>query len=45
MKKTKPKKKRPAEYDEKLAVKGSFLQIMKAAGKDANNKSVKKKKP
>jgi hypothetical protein len=43
MAKAKPKKERPPKYDEKLAVKGSFLDIMKAAGKDANSKSVKKK--
>ncbi len=30
-------------YDEKLQVKGSFLDIMKAAVKDADNKSAEKK--
>jgi len=41
-KKTKPKKKR-GQYDEKLSVNGSFLDILKASAKDANNKSVEKK--
>lgn len=38
--KTKPKR---GKYDEKLAVKGSFLDIMKAAAKNANDKSAPKK--
>ena len=38
------KKKRESEYDEKLNVEGSFIQIMKAAAKNANDKSDKKKK-
>lgn len=46
MKKAKPKKKsksnRATKYDEKLTVNGSFLDIMKAAVKDANSKNVKK---
>ena len=29
---------RPNKYEDKLAVKGSFLDIMKAAAKNANNK-------
>ena len=32
------------EYDEKLQVKGSFLDIMKAAMKEADEKPKKKKK-
>jgi len=32
------KKLRPSKYEDKLAVKGSFLDIMKAAAKNANNK-------
>jgi hypothetical protein len=46
MAKSKSKKKttkRASNYDEKLTVNGSFLDIVKAAGKDANNKSTKKK--
>jgi hypothetical protein len=39
----KPKGKRANTYDPPLSVNGSFLDIMKAAGKDANNKSAKKK--
>ena len=35
----KVKKKVRGKYDEKLAVNGGFLDIMKAAGKDANTKS------
>ncbi|HTC00163.1 MAG TPA: hypothetical protein VK705_05725 [Ferruginibacter sp.] len=42
VKKAKPKKERPAKYDEKLAVNGSFLDIMKAAAKHAQNNSAKK---
>lgn len=44
-KKTKPK--RPKEYSDKVAINGSFLDIMQAAAKNANDKSVqqvKKKK-
>jgi hypothetical protein len=33
---------RPKQYEEKLKVKGSFLDIMKASMKDANNKNKKK---
>ena len=38
----KPEKQR-GEYDEKLQVKGSFLDIMKAAMKEADEKPKKKK--
>jgi len=38
----KPKKPRANKYDEKLEVSGSFLDVMKAAAKNANNKSGKK---
>ena len=38
----KPPKAKRGKYDEKLAVNGSFLDIMKAAGKQANKKSAKK---
>jgi hypothetical protein len=31
----------PDKYDEKLSVKGSFLDMMKVASKDAKNKSKK----
>jgi hypothetical protein len=41
--KKKPEKKRAEKYDEKLAVKGSFLEIMQAAAKNANDNSAKKK--
>ena len=43
-----PKAKKPAaptrskEYKDKLAVNGSFLDIMKAAAKNANDKSARK---
>jgi hypothetical protein len=40
------KKKKPAprgKYDDKLGVSGSFLDVMKAAGKHANNHSEPKK--
>ncbi len=40
-KKIKQKKQR-GNYDEKLSVNGSFIDIMSAAVKDANNKSIKK---
>jgi hypothetical protein len=39
----KPEKQR-GEYDKKLQVKGSFLDIIKASVKDANAKVSKKKK-
>jgi hypothetical protein len=43
-KKVKTKKKpRPEKYDDKLAVSGSFLDVMKAAGKHANKGSEPKK--
>ncbi len=42
-KEDKPAPKKRGKYDEKLTVKGSFLDIMKAAVKDADNKSAKKK--
>ena len=41
-KKAKPKVKRAKGYDEKLAVNGSFLDIMKTAVKHAENHSAKK---
>lgn len=37
------KKPRAKKYDEKVAVKGTFLEIMKAAAKNANDNSAKKK--
>jgi len=37
------KKKRAPQYDPKQKVKGSFMDIMKAAVKDADSKSAKKK--
>lgn len=37
-KQDKPKKQRPENYDPKLKVKGSFLDVMKAAVKDAKSK-------
>ena len=42
-KKAKDKKPRATEYDKKLAVKGSFIEIMKAAAKHADNNSTNKK--
>jgi hypothetical protein len=42
-KKATKKKPRAIQYDEKLAVSGSFLDIMKAAGKNAQDKSAPKK--
>ena len=39
----KPEKER-SEYEEKLKVKGSFLDIMKAAMKEADEQPKKKKK-
>jgi len=41
--KKKAKKQRANKYDEKLSVNGSFLDIMKAASKDAKSKSKKLK--
>jgi hypothetical protein len=38
------KKERPKEYDHKLGVSGSFLDVMKAAAKDANSKSAPPKR-
>lgn len=32
------------QYNDRLAVKGTFLDIMKAAVKDANSKTAEKKK-
>lgn len=40
---TEPKKR--GNYDEKLQVNGSFMDIMKAAVKHADNNSKAKKKP
>lgn len=42
--KEKPRKKR-GEYEEPLKVNGSFMDIMKAAVKQANAKAPKSKKP
>ena len=42
-KKKAAKRKKRGDYDKKLAVKGSFVDIMKASMKDADNKSAKKK--
>ena len=39
--KKKDQKKGSNKYNEKLSVKGSFLDIMKAASKDAKSKSKK----
>jgi hypothetical protein len=39
----KPKKPRSDKYDKPLAVKGSFLDIIKASVKDAENKTADKK--
>lgn len=41
-KKASPKPKRDSTYEDKLSVKGSFMDIMKASGKHANNHSAKK---
>ncbi|MBL7682729.1 MAG: hypothetical protein JNK00_05175 [Flavipsychrobacter sp.] len=38
------KPKERGKYEEKVVVKGSFLDIMQAAAKNANDKSAKKKK-
>lgn len=44
MKKQKPKKERPAKYEDKtVVVDASFKDIMKAAVKDATKKSAPKK--
>ena len=40
-KKKPAKSKRAKKYDEKIAVNGSFLDIMKASAKHANSKSKK----
>lgn len=40
--KKKPVKKGRGEYADKLAVNGSFMDVMKAAVKDAKNHSAKK---
>jgi hypothetical protein len=37
--------KKRGKYDEPLKVNGSFLNIMQASMKDADNKSTPKKKP
>ena len=42
--KSKAEKKQRGEYNDKLTVKGSFLDIVKASVKDANAKTSKKKK-
>ncbi len=41
-KKETPKKERSQSYEDKLKVKGSFLDLMKAAVKDAKSKDKKK---
>lgn len=42
----KPKVEKPrGKYEEKLVVKGSFLDIIQASVKNANDKAAKKKKP
>lgn len=38
-----PSKKRAINYDEKLVVNASFLDIIKASAKDAKSKSASKK--
>jgi hypothetical protein len=40
----KPKKERTKKYDDKLKVNGSFLDIMKASMKNADDNSKKKDK-
>lgn len=40
----KAKKIHRGKYDEKMAVSGSFLDVVKAAAKNANSKSAKKEK-
>lgn len=40
-----PDKKKRGKYEEKLAVTGSFMDIMKAAVKNADSKTPEKKKP
>ena len=42
-KKKPAKRKKRGKYDEKLAVKGGFIDIMKAAVKNADENSSKKK--
>lgn len=41
-KQIKPKKERASKYDEKLAVNGSFLDVIKASVKHANTSDKKK---
>ena len=40
----KPKKERPKKYDEKLAVKGTFLDVIKTSVKQVEAKTAAKKK-
>lgn len=42
-KKDRPKKERKKKYDARLAVKGSFMDLIKATLKDAEDKSEPKK--
>lgn len=42
-KKAKAKSNRPNKYEDKIAVTGSFMDLMKASAKDATNNSQKKK--
>ena len=42
--KPKTERKKRGKYDDKIAVKGSFLDIMQASMKNANDKSAPKKK-
>ena len=44
-KKEKPKSRRPDHYEEKLEVKGTFMDIIAAAVKHRANNVAKKKKP
>ena len=44
-KKEKPKSKRPENYDERLVVNGTFMDIINAAVKHTKNNTPKKKKP
>ena len=43
VKQEKPKKERPVNYNEKLTVNGSFMDVMRAAAKDASKKNAQKK--
>ena len=43
--KKKEERKKRGQYDEKIAVKGTFLDIMTAAAQHADKKSATKKKP